>query len=206
MHTCLFSIVHRFFAQCIFSVPKPTLSVKTFINVCPVNYSPCLEKEEILFSQGPLKRKIKNQIITILTQLNYPLICWNSITGWITGPNSQDGLLEAKETDMTNITPATHRTNRIEACCLKPTAQSFSLGRLLHFLLLTRKLQLDGNKPQWGKRMLPVIHGATSPSENSFPQSLLLKPTPFFFFFPCVNENRDPVTLKEKHFNCGTYT
>lgn len=56
IHTCFFSIVHWFIAQCIFSIPKPTLSIESFVNICSVNCSPGLQKEEILFSQGPFKR------------------------------------------------------------------------------------------------------------------------------------------------------
>jgi len=58
--------------------------------------------------------------------------------------DSHDGSLEARETDMANITPVTSRTNRIEACCLMFSEQSFSLRRLLQLVLLEKKPQLDG--------------------------------------------------------------
>lgn len=54
-HTCLLSGVHWFSAQCIFSVPKPTLPVEGFVDVCTVNCSPCLQEKKILFSQGICK-------------------------------------------------------------------------------------------------------------------------------------------------------
>lgn len=52
-HTCLFSSVHWFIAKCIFSVPKPTLPIKGFVNICAVNCSPCLQEEKILLGKSP---------------------------------------------------------------------------------------------------------------------------------------------------------
>lgn len=54
-HTCLLSGVHWFSAQCIFSVPKPTLPIESFVDVCTINRSPGLQEKKILFSQGICK-------------------------------------------------------------------------------------------------------------------------------------------------------
>jgi len=153
-YTCLFSIVHWFIAECIFSIPKPTLPIKTFINIRSVNCSPCLQKEKILFRRGPKKEEPKKRH-KIKTKLDYKNCNRNSWSSYISTSNysricvthqshSQDGSVEAKETDMTNITPLTSRTNKIEACCLMLSEQSFSLRRLLRFLLFAMKPPLDG--------------------------------------------------------------
>lgn len=51
--TSLFSCVHRFIAQCIFSILKPTLPIESFINISTVNCSPCLQEKKIFFAKGP---------------------------------------------------------------------------------------------------------------------------------------------------------
>lgn len=86
-------------------------------------------------------------------------------------------MLEAKETDTTNITPATNRTNSKEACLTEES--------LFHFLLLRRKVQL------WGKQTLLTL--GTTPIENLVT-----------FFLLCVSENENLDSVMEKHFQFET--
>lgn len=99
------------------------------------------EKRETRLRQNQILKILTHSLSIVISNSNYSCICVTHQS------HSQDGSLEAKETAMTNITPVTSRTNKIEACCLMFSEQSFSLRRLLHFLLLAVKPPLDGKQP-----------------------------------------------------------